>query len=106
MFADAKETFNLNVLNEKKDKSAVPQLQCVTPLRLLLESERNIEGWQKKIIDMESHNKKRCQKPQWKVDEVNVVDYLRKRLNCDRYIILEISIDRIILARKILTVLK
>lgn len=67
------------------ENNSVPQLECITPLRLLLESERNVERWNKEIKDMEAHNKIRREKIQWKSDHVNIVDYLRKQLKLDRF---------------------
>lgn len=86
MFAQANEKFNVDAALDGNCENGVPQLECITPLRLLLESERNVERWNKEVKDMEAHNKIRCQKPQWKSDHVNIVDYLRKRLKLDRYI--------------------
>jgi len=82
VFAQANEKFNVDVALEGNN---VPQLECITPLRLLLESERNIERWDKEVKNMEAHNKIRSQKAQWKSDHVNIVEYLRKRLKLDRY---------------------
>ncbi|XP_011162713.2 SET domain-containing protein SmydA-8 [Solenopsis invicta] len=84
VFAQANEKFNIDAALQNNE-NGVPQLECITPLRLLLESERNVERWNKEIKDMEPHNKIRCQKAQWKSDHVNIVDYLRKRLKLDRF---------------------
>ncbi|CAL1674293.1 unnamed protein product [Lasius platythorax] len=84
VFVQANEKFNVDVaLLDGND--GVPQLECITPLRLLLESERNVERWNEEVKDMEAHNKIRCEKTQWKSDHVNIVDYLRKRLKLDRF---------------------
>lgn len=89
----ANEKFNVDVaLLDGND--GVPQLECITPLRLLLESERNVERWNEEVKDMEAHNKIRCEETQWKSDHVNIVDYLRKRLKLDRYIYTLIYIFR------------
>lgn len=34
---------------------------------------------------MEAHNKARCLQKQWNTDNVNIVEYLRKRLKLDRF---------------------
>jgi len=86
VFTQANEKFNVDAALEGNSENGVPQLECITPLRLLLESERNIERWSKEVKNMEAHNKIRCQKDQWKSDHVNIVDYLRKRLKLDRYV--------------------
>lgn len=84
VFAQANEKFDVDSALSENNENGVPQLECITPLRLLLESERNVERWNKEVKDMEAHNKIRCQKSQWKSDHVNIVDYLRKRLKLDR----------------------
>lgn len=87
MFAQANEKFNVDAALDGNSENGVPQLECITPLRLLLESERNVERWNKEIKNMEAHNKIRCKKNQWKSDQVNIVNYLRKRLKLDRYLL-------------------
>ncbi|XP_011868644.1 PREDICTED: protein msta, isoform B-like isoform X2 [Vollenhovia emeryi] len=85
VFTQANEKFNVDTTLDGNSENGVPQLECITPLRLLLESERNVARWNKEVKNMEAHNKIRCQKPQWKSDQVNIVDYLRKRLKLDRF---------------------
>lgn len=69
---------------EEVNENGTPQLECITPLRLLLESERNSERWNNEIKDMEAHNKIRSQKKQWQLNHVNIVKYIRKQLKLDR----------------------
>lgn len=83
----ANEKFNVDVALNENNENGIPQLECITPLRLLLESERNPERWEKEVKEMEAHNKERSGKKQWRSDHVNVVDYLRKQLKLDRYAI-------------------
>ncbi|KAL0107048.1 hypothetical protein PUN28_015540 [Cardiocondyla obscurior] len=85
VFVQANEKFNVDAALDATSENGVPQLECITPLRLLLESERNVERWNKEVKNMEAHNKIRCKKPQWKSDHVNIVDYLRKRLKLGRF---------------------
>ena len=85
IFAQANEKFNVAAALEETNENGIPQLECVTPLRLLLESEKNPERWNNEVKGMEDHNKIRCQKGQWKSDQVNVVEYLRKQLKLDRF---------------------
>lgn len=85
VFVRANEKFNVDAALDENNENGIPQLECITPLRLLLESEKNSERWNKEVKDMEAHNKIRCQKKQWTSDHVNVVDYLRKRLQLDKY---------------------
>lgn len=85
VLTQANERFNMDAALNGNNENGVPQLECITPLRLLLESERNVERWNKEVKNMEAHNKIRCQKSQWKSDHVNIVNYLRKRLNLDRF---------------------
>lgn len=69
---------------EEANENGVPQLECITPLRLLLESERNPERWNDEIKNMEAHNKIRSQKKHWQSNQINIVDYIRKQLKLDR----------------------
>ncbi|OAD54391.1 Protein msta, isoform B, partial [Eufriesea mexicana] len=85
VFAQANEKFNVQAALEEPNEHGVPQLECITPLRLLLESEKNPERWNNEVKNMESHNKIRSQKKQWKLNHVNVVEYIRKRLKLDRF---------------------
>lgn len=52
------------------------QLDCVTPLRVLLEKESNPDRWSSEVEAMEDHREKRFGSPTWKADEQNVVGYL------------------------------
>ena len=69
---------------EETNENGIPQLECITPLRLLLESEKNSERWNNEVKDMEAHNKIRSQKKQWQLNQVNIIEYIRKRLKLDR----------------------
>ena len=84
IFADVREKFNVSAALSEDLQSGVPQLDCITPLRLLLASEKNPERWNKDVKEMEAHNKKRSEKFQWKADHVNVVEYIRNRLKLTR----------------------
>ncbi|CAK9831508.1 SET domain-containing protein SmydA-8, isoform A [Anthophora retusa] len=85
IFVQANEKFNVQAALEETNENGVPQLECVTPLRLLLQSEKSPEIWNSEVKTMESHNKIRSQKPHWKSDQVNVVEYIRNRLKLDRF---------------------
>ena len=85
IFARANEKFNVQAALEETNENGVPQLECITPLRLLLETEKNPERWNKEVKNMEAHNKIRSQKEHWKSDHVNVVEYLRKQVKLDRF---------------------
>lgn len=85
IFTAAKETFNLDALNnEDQMQNGISQLECITPLRMLLASEKDSERWNIEIKDMEAHNKSRSQNAQWEIDHVNIVEYIRKRLKLER----------------------
>lgn len=84
IFAQANEKFNVQAALEETNENGVPQLECITPLRLLLESEKNPERWKNEVKDMEAHNKIRSQKKQWKSDQINIVEYIRKQLKLER----------------------
>lgn len=91
MFASAGERFNVAAAMDCTDESVNPQLDCVTPLRLLLASEKDPKRWRAEVKDMESHNAKRSEQPEWKKNHVNVVQYLRSRCKLDRYVYGEVS---------------
>ncbi|XP_013148245.1 PREDICTED: protein msta, isoform A [Papilio polytes] len=56
--------------------ASAPQLDCITPLRLLLAKEKDSERWQKELEMMEVHSEARQQRPLWSVDQVNIVNFL------------------------------
>ncbi|XP_045451310.1 SET domain-containing protein SmydA-8 [Melitaea cinxia] len=53
-----------------------PQLDCITPLRLLLAKEKDPERWKREVEIMENHTEERRKKPTWDADQNNVVNYL------------------------------
>lgn len=53
------------------------QLECITPLRVLLAKEKNPERWAKEVAMMQDHSAERREKPIWQYNQVNVVEYLR-----------------------------
>ncbi|KOC67670.1 Protein msta, isoform B, partial [Habropoda laboriosa] len=85
VFVQANEKFDVKAALEETNENGVPQLECITPLRLLLESEKSPETWNNEVKNMEAHNKIRSQKAHWKSDQVNVVEYIRNRLKLDRF---------------------
>uniref|UniRef100_A0ABD2W0K5 SET domain-containing protein n=1 Tax=Trichogramma kaykai TaxID=54128 RepID=A0ABD2W0K5_9HYME len=85
VFAEAKERFNAQEALGCDRAQGVPHLECVTPLRLLLASEKDKARWESEVSCMESHDKERREKPQWQADQVNVVEYIRNRLKLDRF---------------------
>ncbi|CAK1587126.1 unnamed protein product [Parnassius mnemosyne] len=56
--------------------ASAPQLDCITPLRLLLAKEKDPVRWQQELDVMEVHSKARQQRNTWRVDQVNIVDFL------------------------------
>ncbi|XP_049875857.1 SET domain-containing protein SmydA-8-like [Pectinophora gossypiella] len=56
--------------------AASPQLDCITPLRLLLAKEQDPDTWKRDLEPMEAHTEARRQRPTWAADQVNVVDFL------------------------------
>ncbi|KAK0087191.1 hypothetical protein PV325_001560 [Microctonus aethiopoides] len=85
IFAGVGEKFNVNAALESENISGIPQLDCVTILRLLLASEKFPDRWNNEVKNMEAHNKKRCTTKQWATDYVNIVLYLRDRLKLTRF---------------------
>nr|XP_026495920.1 SET domain-containing protein SmydA-8 [Vanessa tameamea] len=53
-----------------------PQLDCITPLRLLLAREKDLERWKREVEVMETHTEARKNRPTWEADQVNIVNYL------------------------------
>lgn len=53
------------------------QLDCITPLRMLLAKEEHPERWDAEISVMEYHNESRNGSATWQQDQQNVVGYLR-----------------------------
>lgn len=84
IFAANNEKFNISAALEGSS-NGVAQLDCVTPLRLLVASEKYPERWEKEVKEMEAHNKKRCVNGQWNIDHVNIVVYLRDRLKLEKF---------------------
>ncbi|CAH1104725.1 unnamed protein product [Psylliodes chrysocephalus] len=61
------------------------QYECITPLRVLLATEKNPSRWNEEIQHMEAHNDIRKQKPIWEFNQHNVVEYLRSACKLDRF---------------------
>ncbi|XP_040170568.1 SET domain-containing protein SmydA-8 [Anopheles arabiensis] len=53
------------------------QLDCITPLRVLLAKEADEARWKREIEPMEYHDAERREGANWKVDENNIVAFLR-----------------------------
>ncbi|XP_075980014.1 SET and MYND domain containing, arthropod-specific, member 3 [Anticarsia gemmatalis] len=53
-----------------------PQLDCITPLRILLNKEKDPERWEREVAVMEEHSAARQQRPTWGADQVNVAEFL------------------------------
>ncbi|XP_068618073.1 SET domain-containing protein SmydA-8 [Battus philenor] len=56
--------------------ASAPQLDCITPLRLLLAKEKDTVRWEEELEVMEVHTEARQQRVTWRVDQVNIVDFL------------------------------
>ncbi|KAF4530660.1 hypothetical protein B566_EDAN004899 [Ephemera danica] len=72
VFAAAKVTFPAD-LDPDAD---CPQLECITPLRLLLNT--HTDRWRDEVSLMETHEKERRDSSDWKADQVNIVNFLRR----------------------------
>ncbi|XP_015588255.1 protein msta [Cephus cinctus] len=84
IFAAVGEKFNVKDILEGNHENGIPQLECITPLRLLLASEKDPVKWAE-VKSMETHTKQRIKQPQWQKDHINIVEYLRKRLKLERF---------------------
>ncbi|KAL7039689.1 hypothetical protein ACKWTF_000068 [Chironomus riparius] len=52
------------------------QLDCITPLRVLLEREADMDRWNIEVDPMEDHRDKRFETDAWDADQQNIVGYL------------------------------
>lgn len=76
-----------------------PQLECITPLRMLLRKEREPALWDAEVRDMEAHTEIRQVEADWQNEHINVVEFLRRKCNlADRYVMYFISILEIALS--------
>ncbi|XP_026746343.1 SET domain-containing protein SmydA-8 [Trichoplusia ni] len=55
---------------------SAPQLDCITPLRVLLAKEKDSERWKRELEAMETHTESRKLRPTWGADQVNIADFL------------------------------
>lgn len=62
------------------------QLDCITPLRVLINKELDPERWQREVAPMEYHDEARRQLTDvWNADLVNIARYLRGPCKLDRF---------------------
>ncbi|KRG00212.1 LOW QUALITY PROTEIN: uncharacterized protein Dwil_GK18438, partial [Drosophila willistoni] len=74
IFSAARVTFAGNV----SEDGVCPQLDCITPLRVLLAKEQQPERWEKDVAPMEHHEAERRENSDiWHADRVNIAQYLR-----------------------------
>ncbi|KAG8331004.1 hypothetical protein J6590_050391 [Homalodisca vitripennis] len=64
---------------EEEDTNGSPQYECITPLRMLLNKEKAPDRWQAEIDEMEAHTEERKAQSEWKTEQINVVEFLRKK---------------------------
>uniref|UniRef100_A0A1A9WNY3 Uncharacterized protein n=1 Tax=Glossina brevipalpis TaxID=37001 RepID=A0A1A9WNY3_9MUSC len=73
-FSDANVRFAGNV----GEDGVCSQLDCITPLRVLLAKEADPERWEQEVAPMEYHDKERRENTDfWHADLVNIAQYLR-----------------------------
>jgi len=74
IFSQAKVKFAGNV----GEDGVCAQLDCITPLRVLLVKEAHPERWEREVAPMEYHHEARQQQADiWNADLVNIAQYLR-----------------------------
>ncbi|XP_063895180.1 SET domain-containing protein SmydA-8 [Helicoverpa armigera] len=56
--------------------ASAPQLDCITPLRILLAKEKDPDRWERDLEVMETHTADRKERPTWAADQVNIADFL------------------------------
>uniref|UniRef100_A0A1B0CV13 Putative histone tail methylase n=1 Tax=Lutzomyia longipalpis TaxID=7200 RepID=A0A1B0CV13_LUTLO len=71
--------------NLPKEAMVCLQLDCITPLRLLLAKEADPQRWEQEVAHMEYHEEARKQTQTWKVDDTNIVKYLRGPCKLTRF---------------------
>lgn len=59
------------------------QLDCVTPLRVLLTKDKEPERWSREVEPMEFHDEARRKHKYFEIDQNNVVNYLVNHCKCD-----------------------
>ena len=67
---------NCKFYNLKCSNDVCVQLDCIMPLRVLLERKSNPTRWENEVEPMEHHREKRFGSATWKADEQNIVKYL------------------------------
>ncbi|CAO1309455.1 unnamed protein product [Diamesa serratosioi] len=70
---------NSKFYNTLDPLSICMQLDCITPLRVLLAKEDNPDRWNNEIEQMEDHKKERQCEKSWIADTNNIVEYLLGR---------------------------
>lgn len=63
--------------NVEDSTAGCVQLDCITPLRVLLAKEADPERWNAEINVMEDHRAERVGSAYWNTDQKNVVEFLR-----------------------------
>ncbi|GAB0098859.1 SET domain-containing protein [Sergentomyia squamirostris] len=71
--------------NLPKEAMVCLQLDCITPLRLLLAKEADPGRWEREVSVMEHHETIRRDSPSWRVDDTNIVKYLRGPCKLSRF---------------------
>jgi len=62
--------------NLSESDAVCVQLDCITPLRIVLEKESNPSRWNEEVEPMEDHRNKRFETAAWNADKHNVAGYL------------------------------
>lgn len=67
---------NCKFINLKDQHAICIQLDCIMPLRMLIERESNPKSWNADVEPMMDHREKRIESETWRADEQNIVKYL------------------------------
>ncbi|CAK1555746.1 unnamed protein product [Leptosia nina] len=59
--------------------AASPQLDCITPLRMLIAKENDPDRWQRELEMMETHTDERKKRQSWEADQNNILNFLLTR---------------------------
>ncbi|XP_055920729.1 SET domain-containing protein SmydA-8 isoform X2 [Eupeodes corollae] len=86
VFKSANAKFYVIKDDEYRKRNECVQLDCVMPLRVLLNKEIDPERWEREVAPMEYHDQSRRQMTEvWNADLVNIAQYLRGPCKLDRF---------------------
>lgn len=99
VFTAANVRFDVKAENNSANTPS-PQYECITPLRMLLAKERHPIRWNVEVVDLMAHTEDRKTQPDWTIEHVNVVQFLRGKCKlADRLYIFKKSLQELLNSR-------